>query len=66
VKNPLFIISGKADDLRPWEHCKVTYYGRVAESQMYFVEGMGHSVTQGTEEVLRGLLPKLLGESSKM
>jgi len=49
MKNPLHVIYGKDDNLRPWDHTKVTYYGRLGENQISFVEGMAHNITKGTE-----------------
>ena len=66
VKNPLHVIYGLQDDLRPWNHTKVTYYGRLGENQISFVEGMAHNFTKGTEEALSLLLHRFLGEKSKI
>jgi hypothetical protein len=66
MKNPLFVIYGLADDLRPWELTKVSYYGRMSEQQVSFVPGAKHEITKETEKVFAALFNQLLGVKAKI
>lgn len=66
VKNPLYLIYGLEDDLRPWELTKVTYYGRMSEKQMIFLPGVKHKFTKETEKAFSPLIDEILGVPPKM
>ena len=58
---------GKSDDLRPWEHVKVTYYGRVAEKDVVLVDEMGHHMeAEGSVKALGSFIEKILGQKAKL
>lgn len=40
--NPVHIIYGLSDALRPWEYTKVTYEGKISHDKITLIEGMGH------------------------
>lgn len=60
------MVYGLSDDLRPWELVKVTYYGRMSEKQILFVEGAKHEIIPETEKVFASLINQILGENAKI
>jgi hypothetical protein len=54
------LIYGLADNLRPWEHVKVTYYGRLSEKHMNFIAGMKHEINKDTIAALGSALSNVL------
>ena len=44
IKSRLTILHGKDDKDRPWDAVKYSYFGKIDESEVKFIDGMGHNV----------------------